>query len=155
MKDTEALLAQLQDDLKALEKAGRKAKVREIAQQVQANAAERARSAKVLAAIEAAEQQERERFVAVPMYQQEGRGLRARSLESREESTNYSKHVECEGVKRGEDSDHETVWYSAEDKAKLREVRERDPMGQREVDDETLMRRIDSIEARRAKRGQK
>lgn len=153
MSDTEALLRQLQEDLAVLTKAGRKAKVAEIAAKVQADADERARSAKVLAAIEAAEHAERARWVAVEPMGQNGRGLKARSLESREESTNFAKHVECEGVKHGEDADHDTVRYNERDKAMLREERQRDPMGERILSDEALMRRIDSIEARKAKRG--
>jgi len=142
-KDMLALLGQVLADAMALKRGGKRADVQKIAQNAAAGAEKRARSAKVLAAVEASMQAERGRFVAVAMQGQRGKGLHARSIESREENSAYREHVRNGGIRKGEDSERQTVRYTAQDAAKLDHDRKRNE-GE-EVSDETLMRRIDSL----------
>jgi len=151
MNDAEmlALVSELMADAQALKRAGRKDTVKEAAKEAVDNAEERARSAKVMARIEEAEKAERDKLVPMALQGQRGKGLRARSLESREENRAFREHVRNEGVKQGEDSERETKRYTAADARKLEETRKREEGA--EISDEALMRRIDSLAAKSAK----
>lgn len=147
--DLLAVLDAVLRDAKALKRHGKIADVAKIAEDVASKAAERARSRKVMEAVEAAMQADRQKLVPVSLAPQSGRNLRAKSIESREENVAFRDHVANGGVKRGEDSTHETRRYTSRDAAKLAERRDRSEGV--ELSDEALMRRIDNLATKSAK----